>query len=68
MEKTLKVLPPRMPNYVQLDFETSDTPPSYDIVNFTKQEAEEYGKLLHKTFVEHWEKRKKIEEEEETKL
>lgn len=64
MEKTFKVLPPTMPNFVRFEkpvglkqdgFKADE---GYDIANFTKQEAEDFAELMYRTFMEHWEKRK----------
>jgi hypothetical protein len=64
MEKTFKVLPPTMPNFVRFEksvglrqdgFQKDE---GFDIANFTKEEAQDFAELMYRTFMEHWEKRK----------
>lgn len=60
MEKRFEVLPPIMPNFVRFKqeaglkqdgFKVND---GFPISDFTKEEAEEYGELMKKTFIKHW--------------
>jgi hypothetical protein len=60
MEKKFKVLPPLMPNYVRFEkpvglkqdgFKSEE---GFQISDFTKEEAEEYGELMKQEFVKHW--------------
>ena len=64
MEKSFKILPPTMPNFVRFErpsvlkqdgFKIEE---GYDISNFTEEEAKVYAELMRKTFLEHWEIRK----------
>jgi hypothetical protein len=65
MQKTFKLLPPTMPNYVfmemppvskedGIDFDRGKIP----ITDFSKEEAEEYGELMKQAFIKHWEHKK----------
>lgn len=63
MEKRFEVLPPTMPNYVRFKKEAGlrqdgfKVDEGYDIKNFTKEEAEEYGELMKQAFIKHWHNR-----------
>ena len=66
MEKKFEELPPMMPNFVRFKqeaglkqdgFKVND---GFPISHFTKQEAEEYAELIKKTFMQHWEAKRKI--------
>lgn len=63
MEKKFKIVPPTMPNFVRFEQEPSlkhegfKPQEGYDIKNFTKEEAEQFGELMKKEFIKHWEKR-----------
>jgi hypothetical protein len=66
MEKKFEVLPPMMPNFVRFKqeaglkqdgFKVND---GFPISKFTRQEAEEYAELMKKTFMEHWEAKRKL--------
>ena len=64
MEKKFKIYPPMMPNSVR--FETGGSTKQdgiksqevFDIAEFTQEEAEEFAKLIHDTFLEHYKIRK----------
>ncbi len=66
MEKKFEILPPMMPNFVRFKKEPGLRQDGYKldegfpIINFTKEEAEEFGQLMAKTFMEHWENKKKL--------
>jgi len=66
MEKKFEVLPPMMPNFARFkrhDAFRKDSSKSDDVFpisQFTKQEAEEYAELMKKTFMQHWEAKRKI--------
>lgn len=62
MEKTFKLNPPIMPNFISVDtgkklrqegFIPGLTIPVKDL---SKEEAEEFAELMKQTFIEHWEK------------
>ena len=61
MEKTFKVLPPKMPQYIQLDKPAGlrQDGISFDkgipIRDLTRDEALEYAELMKETFMKHWE-------------
>jgi len=63
MQKKFKIIPPTMPNFVRFEQEPSlrqegfKPQEGYDIKNFTKQEAIQFGELMKKEFIKHWEKR-----------
>jgi hypothetical protein len=64
MEKSFKILPPTMPNFVRfekpagLKQEGFKMDEGYDIANFTEEEANQYAELMRKAFIEHWKQRK----------
>lgn len=64
MKKLFEVLPPMMPNFVRFKKETSlrqdgvKADEGFPILNFTKEEAEEYGELMKQTFINHWQSKK----------
>ena len=60
MEKTFKLKPPMMPNFINVDtgtrlrqegFASGLTIPVKDL---SKEEAEEYAELMKQTFLVHW--------------
>jgi len=61
MEKKFELLPPIMPNFASLKREAGLKQDGLKMNNqipissFTKQEAEEYGELMYRTFMKHWE-------------
>jgi len=65
MEKKFELLPPTMPNFVQIKKEAglrqdgfkSDN--TFPISQFTKEEAVQYGELMKQTFIKHWEDKKR---------
>ena len=66
MEKKFKVYPPMMPNFVRFEMRDGTkqdgikSQEGFDIAKFTQEEAEEFAKLMHDTFIEHYKKRKAI--------
>ena len=60
MEKKFNVLPPIMPNFVRFEKEVGlkqdgfKVDEGFPISDFTKEEAEEYGELMKKEFIKHW--------------
>lgn len=64
MEKKFEILPPMMPNFVRFKKEVGlrqdgfKVDEGFPIVNFTKQEAEEYAELMKQTFIKHWQSKK----------
>ncbi len=65
MEKKFEVLPPTMPNFVRFKQEAGlkqdgfKIDDGFPIRNFTKEEAEEYGELMKREFIKHWEKQQR---------
>lgn len=63
MEKKFKILPPTMPNFVRFEMPAGEKQDGikldegYDIANFTREEAEQYGELMKSEFIKHWVKR-----------
>lgn len=66
MEKLFKIVPPSMPDFVWFEKELIPrqegfkVDKGFDIKNFSEEEAKEFAELMRTTFLEHWEKRKKI--------
>ena len=64
MEKTFKVLPPKMPNFVRFEKKANlkqdgfKVDEGFDIKNFTPKEALEFAELMKQTFLEHYQSRK----------
>ena len=64
MTKQLEILPPMMPNYVSYRKPTGKRQDGiefnnkFDIVEFTEQEAIDYGELMKQVFIEHYKQRK----------
>lgn len=64
MNKTLKILPPSMPNFYSYEQPPGirqdgfNTTRNYPISNLTKEEAIEFGEMMKQTFISHWEKLK----------
>jgi hypothetical protein len=55
MEKKLKIVPPRMPNFVRFEnFEKG-----IDIKEFTEEEAVEFSELMKTEFMKHYKKKVK---------
>lgn len=65
MTKEFEIIPPRMPNFVRFKKPLGKNEDGilrddwFDIVNFTRKEADEFAELMYRTFMEHWEKRVK---------
>ncbi len=64
MQRTIKLLPPTMPNFVFMEMPPVSKQDGIDfdrgkisITDFTKEEAEEYGELMKQTFIQHWQNR-----------
>ena len=65
MEKTFKIRPTKMPNYVyferdekQLKQDGFKTEQGFDIANFTEKEALEFAESMKRQFLEHYQNRK----------
>lgn len=63
MKKLFEIKPPKMPNFVS--FEAPPQPKqqsfevkSYDIANFSEEEAAEYAELMKSEFLKHWKQRR----------
>lgn len=57
MKKEIEIIPPSMPNYVQfVGLEKNN----FDIIKFTKEEAEEFAELMKNEFLKHYEHRKGV--------
>lgn len=60
MKKTLKIVPPKMPDFYSYELppgkkqDGPDFSNSHPIRNFSKVEAEEFGEYMKTTFMEHW--------------
>jgi hypothetical protein len=67
MEKRFEVLPPTMPNFVRFKHEAGlrqdgfKINEGFPIKEFTKQEAHEFGELMYKAFMEHWESKQNLQ-------
>jgi len=68
MNKLFEVSPPTMPNFVRFKKEAGlrqdgfKVDEGFPIINFTREEAEEYGQLMKDTFIKHWERKKGLNE------
>lgn len=67
MNKSFKLLPPLMPNFIAYEVparsrEEGFKPESNRLAvgDLSKEEAEQYGELMKRTFIEHWEKKSKL--------
>lgn len=65
MNKTIKLLPPMMPNFIFQEMPTVKREDGFDpdrgkipITDLTEAEAEEFGELMKKTFIKHWRNKK----------
>lgn len=61
MQKTVKLLPPMMPNYVFMEMLPRPRQEGWKeddgkipITDLNEKEAEEYGELMKQTFINHW--------------
>jgi hypothetical protein len=50
MEKTFKLNPPYMPNFISYE-----VPATISVADLSEREAHEYAELMKKKFIEHWE-------------
>jgi hypothetical protein len=62
MEKSFELNPPMMPNYITIKRPgdkliqpgDDDNGMKISVTELTQEEAEEYGELMRKTFIQHW--------------
>lgn len=61
MEKTIKLLPPMMPNFIFQEMPVRPRQEGFKpdegkipITDLNEKEAEEYGELMKQTFIKHW--------------
>jgi len=67
VKRILKIEPPIMPNFFYYEIPPSPKQDAIDfsktsipITEFTREEAEEFGELMKKSFIEHWEAKGRI--------
>ena len=67
MNKTVKILPPKMPNFYRIDDgkvgkkQDGLIPKNcYPIESLTEDEAEEYGQMMKDEFLKHWNKKNNL--------
>ena len=65
MEKKYRVAPPTMPNFYHLEGNLNEVKP---ITEFTREEAELFAEFMKDTFMNHWEQKAQIKEEEYNKM